>query len=68
MSLLGVAAVAVALVLDLDPVITVAGMLLVVAGLVKIAMVGLWNSVANFGGAANAEAAAANGSSEERRR
>ena len=44
MTLLGALLTALAVAFDLDPVITITGMLLVVAGLVKIGMVAIWKS------------------------
>lgn len=46
MTMLGVALVALSLTLSLSSMWTVAGMLLVVAGIVKIAMIVLWTGVA----------------------
>lgn len=68
MTLAGSAAVIAAIALDLNATVTVVGMMLVVAGLVKVAMVGLWRTVAGFGGPVQADGPATNGTSEERRR
>ncbi|MGH2534140.1 MAG: hypothetical protein ACRDJW_17875 [Thermomicrobiales bacterium] len=46
MAIAGIALVALSLAVDLPSVWTVAGMLLLVAGGVKVAMVALWNGVA----------------------
>lgn len=56
MTALGVAAIVVTILLDLNPTIALAGMLLVVAGVVKIVIVGLWHGVAGFGAPLTAEA------------
>jgi hypothetical protein len=68
MTLLGVVAIVAAIALNLSATIVVIGMMLVVAGLVKIAMVALWHTVAGFGAPIKAEAPALGGTSEERRR
>jgi len=68
MTLLGVIAIVTAIAFDLNATIVVIGMMLVVAGLVKVVMVGLWHSVAGFGAPITAEAPAIGGPSEERRR
>ena len=68
MTLLGVIAIAATIALDLSATIVVIGMMLVVAGLVKVVMVGLWHSVAGFGAPIKAEAPAIGRPSEERRR
>ncbi len=44
MTLLGAVLVALAVAFDLDPVITLTGMLLVIAGIVKVGMVAIWKS------------------------
>ena len=47
-TILGVLAIAAAVAFDLGAAITLTGMLLVVAGLVKIVIVALWRGVAGF--------------------
>jgi len=47
--LAGIALTALSVALDLSAMWTVAGMLLVVAGLVKIGMVYVWQTIAGFG-------------------
>ena len=47
-TILGLLAIAAAIALDLGPAVTLTGMLLVVAGLVKIVIVALWRGVAGF--------------------
>lgn len=44
MTLLGLVLIVVAVIADLSPLLTVTGMLLFVAGIVKIAMVAIWKS------------------------
>ncbi len=44
MTVLGVALVVIGVVAGLDPLVTITGMLLVVAGIVKIGMVAIWKS------------------------
>ena len=68
MTLLGLAAVLAAIALDLNATIVVIGMMLVVAGLIKVAMVGLWHTVAGFGAPVNLESPSGSGINEERRR
>ena len=48
-TILGVLAIAAALAFNLGAAVTLTGMLLVVAGLVKIVVVALWRGVAGFG-------------------
>lgn len=67
-TLLGILAVVAAVALDLSTTVVLAGMMLVVAGLVKIAMVGLWRTVAGFGATGHAESPVTGITSEERRR
>jgi hypothetical protein len=55
MTFAGIAAIAAALSLDLNRTILLVGMMLVVAGGVKIIIVGLWHSVAAFGAPASAD-------------
>lgn len=45
---LGVTLTAVGVVLDLSPIVTITGMMLVVAGIVKIAMVAIWRTMFQF--------------------
>jgi hypothetical protein len=49
MTLLGVAALAAAVTVDVNPTVLLAGMMLVVAGIVKVVILGLWRSVAGIG-------------------
>jgi hypothetical protein len=49
MTVAGVLAVAVAAALDLPAVVVLVGLMLVVAGVVKIAVVGLWHGAFGFG-------------------
>lgn len=44
MTVLGLLLIGIAVVADLSPIVTVSGMLLFVAGIVKIAMVAIWKS------------------------
>lgn len=44
MTVIGLLLIVVAVIAGLDPLITLTGMLLVVAGIVKIAMVAIWKS------------------------
>jgi hypothetical protein len=44
MTVLGLLLIGIAVVADLSPIVTVTGMLLFVAGIVKIAMVAIWKS------------------------
>lgn len=44
MTVIGLLLIGVAVVSDLSPVVTVTGMLLFVAGMVKIAMIAIWKS------------------------
>lgn len=44
MTVLGLLLIGVAVVADLSPIVTLTGMLLFVAGIVKIAMVAIWKS------------------------
>ena len=67
MTLLGAAAVVASIALDLDATIIVIGMMLAVAGVIKVAMIGLWHAVAGVGAPVNAESPGI-GTSEERRR
>jgi hypothetical protein len=53
-TLAGALLVAGAVAFDLGQGVALAGMLAAVAGVVKLAMVGLWNGVAGFGAAASA--------------
>ncbi len=46
---LGFLLMAAALLIDLDPTILLIGLMLIIAGGVKIGMVALWNGVAGFG-------------------
>lgn len=48
-TLAGIVAVAAALALGLDQTVVLVGLMLVIAGLVKIAMVAIWRGVAGFG-------------------
>ncbi len=48
-TILGIAMTVAAIVFDLNPTITLIGMMLVVAGVVKIVAVGLWHGVGGFG-------------------
>ena len=45
----GVALTAVSVLLDLNPTVTLVGLMLIVAGVVKIIAVGLWHGVGGFG-------------------
>lgn len=45
----GIVAVIVSLVSDVSPTVQLVGLMLVIAGAVKIGMVALWNGVAGFG-------------------
>ena len=56
MTLAGVAAIAAALTLDVSRTVLLVGMMLVVAGGVKIVIVGLWQTVAGFGAPASNDA------------
>lgn len=44
MTVLGLLMIAAAIVADVSPLVTLTGMLLVVAGIVKIAMIAIWKS------------------------
>ena len=44
MTVLGLLLVGVAVIADLSPIVTVTGMLLFVAGIIKVAMVAIWKS------------------------
>lgn len=57
MTALGVASILASLLLDADSTIALVGMLLVVAGAVKIAVVRLWHGVAGFGAPLHVESA-----------
>ena len=48
-TVLGFVLMAAALLVDLDPTILLIGLMLIIAGGVKIGMVALWNGVAGFG-------------------
>lgn len=63
MTVLGVAMIAAAVVAGAGPTIGLIGMMLVVAGIVKIVIVRLWNGVAGF--AAPVESASASHPSKE---
>lgn len=52
---LGIALVATSLLLNLDPTYLLIGLMLVIAGGVKIGMVALWNGVAGFGATVDTE-------------
>ena len=56
MTVLGITAIAAAVLLDLNPTVALAGMLLIVAGVVKIVIVGLWHGIAGFGAPLTADA------------
>ena len=45
---LGVVLIAAGLMLDLSPIVTISGMMLFVAGIVKIAMVAIWRTMFQF--------------------
>jgi hypothetical protein len=51
MTLLGAGCVAAALLIDLSPTVLLVGLMLIIAGAVKITMVALWHGVAGFGAA-----------------
>jgi hypothetical protein len=68
MTLTGVAAIAAALALDISRTVLLVGMMLVVAGGVKIVIVGLWNGVAGFGDPVHTDGIAHPASGKERLR
>ena len=45
----GIALIAAGVLLDLNPTITLVGMMLTVAGVIKVVAVGLWHGVGGFG-------------------
>jgi hypothetical protein len=57
MTVLGIALIAAALLFDANPTVGLVGMMLVVAGAVKIVIVRLWQGVAGFGAPLPAESA-----------
>ena len=57
MTVLGIALIAAALLFDASPTVGLVGMMLVVAGAVKIVIVRLWQGVAGFGAPVPAESA-----------
>ena len=65
MTVLGVAMIAAALLIDAGPTVGLIGMMLVVAGIVKVVIVKLWYGVAAFG--APAEGATSPQPRKERR-
>lgn len=52
---LGVVLIAAGILLDLSPIVTITGMMLVVAGIVKIVMVAIWRTMFQFPDAGQSE-------------
>lgn len=57
MTVLGIALIVTAVLFNAGPTVALVGMMLVVAGAVKIVIVRLWHSVAGFGAPMSAETA-----------
>jgi len=66
MTLVGVGAIAAAITADLNPTVQLIGMMLVVAGIVKIVILGLWHAVAGIGGPAGPDVASNQTAMKER--
>jgi hypothetical protein len=56
MTVLGIAAIAATALFDLNLTVALVGMMLIVAGVVKIVIVSLWHGIAGFGAPLTAEA------------
>jgi hypothetical protein len=68
MAVAGIVAIVASLLLDLGATVTLVGMMLVVAGAVKIVIIGLWHGVAGFGVPITADAPSPTEPRKERRR